>query len=452
MTEVDYLIAPDLPRILLFACSDDLYEALTLDRYSVTRAAPDATFLFTLHEKDLLIIDTAGFEALTDLFSGVNVIGARKKLLAPFASAYARGGQVLCLSDLRPLPHPALGRFDWVPKSDIYSSTLVFDQHLRLTQDCNEKFPELATLFQDYRDELKAPMVLGYSRAWPLLENDARQVKALYEPIEQGGVLFLPHVERQTAFVRRLLREVLPRLSPALFPPRDDEWLDADEYQSAAALAARRKIREADEAHQRKRQELMIEEEAARTQHAPILAILTSESHDLRLAIKQALESLEFEEVVDVDMVRAEEGISPEEDLQVKDGDYFAVVEVTGGKGNARERDFQDLLKYQHRRMKDPGRTDIDPLQIQGLLIMNQHMTLEPLRRPRLFESNEHDYPKQAEEMGVTLLSTWDLFQILRAVDDGQLSKTDARLMIRQPGLVNASTLGVQPSSPASSG
>jgi hypothetical protein len=96
------------------------------------------------------------------------------------------------------------------------------------------------------------------------------------------------------------------------------------------------------------------------------------------------------------------------------------------------------LLKYQHRRRQKPGRTDIDPVSIKGLLVMNQHTTLEPKRRPALYEGNENDYPANARELGITLLSTWDLFQILRLVEAGELSIEQARSIIKEPGLVTA--------------
>lgn len=72
---------------------------------------------------------------------------------------------------------------------------------------------------------------------------------------------------------------------------------------------------------------------------------------------------------------------------------------------------------------------------------MNQHVEQEPARRPDLYAENEHDYSQIAAEADISLLSTWDLFLILRAVEDDQMTAADARRRIETPGLVKGPSL-----------
>ena len=86
--------------------------------------------------------------------------------------------------------------------------------------------------------------------------------------------------------------------------------------------------------------------------------------------------------------------------------------------------------------MKNPGRSDMDPAEIRGLPVMNQHVEREPAKRPALYAENEHDYSRTAEEEDTSLLGTWDLFLVIRAVEDGRLNAEEARELIERPGLV----------------
>jgi hypothetical protein len=440
----NYLVKPDFPRITLVDCRADLRDALVGDGYSVSVAS---TGFFkeasgqSLHEKDLLVIDLS--PGLLPEASGelqLRVAANRRGLvLEPFASAYPRGGLVVCLQERDPGPLTGLVGLPSIPRSQVSQRGLSPDAHLRLTDECKQTFPALAALFEAYRGEIRAFRALACSQAHvPLLENDAGEIKALFERIDAGGILYMPYVERKVGLVRRLLQDVFPDWSPNLFPARAAEWREADDYQMPAVLSAREAIRLTEKRFAEELEKRRSEERSAIEAQNDFIQLLTAESHELRRAVAVAFEALEFEEVIDVDDLRNEAGANPEEDLQLKDGEYFAVVEVTAGKGNAREKDFQDLLKYQHRRRQKPGRSDVDPLGLQGVLVMNQHTGLEPRRRPALYEGNENDYPATARELGVTLLSTWDLFQILRLVEADELSTQQARSIIKQPGLVTA--------------
>jgi hypothetical protein len=440
MSEPVYLNVPNLPRILLIDCADELYESLGSDGYAVSQAysgdfagRPAPPGIAALHETDVLIIDwDPGFERAV---SGPDeATSGRKKaaLFERFKSCYGRGAFAICFLDERFSPWESLG---FLPGATTHSPGASVDKHPKITKECVQYFPDLARLFQDNAADLKQHRSLVSVRpSYALLRNEADEVKALFEPIDDGGIFFLPRFDRKVIAVRRLLRDVLPKMSPELFPERVDDWLAKDEYQSSTVVAVRRSIDELKKEYESSLVQLRGKEEAARREHTSMLDLLTAESHDLRRPVKDALELLGFD-VRDMDVINSEAGRNPEEDLQIKRDGYFAVVEVTSGKGNAREKDLQDLLKYQRRRAKEPGREDVEGLDVSGLLVMNQYVLQEPMKRPRLYEGNEQSQAL-ARDMDITVMSTWDLFQLVRSVEEGRVSKEDARRSVETPGVV----------------
>jgi hypothetical protein len=180
------------------------------------------------------------------------------------------------------------------------------------------------------------------------------------------------------------------------------------------------------------------EEAKAVAEQASFTALLTATGEDLRQAVLHALNWLGFEDVTDADAVRETQGKGKHEDIQLKDGDYFALVEVTSGKGNAKEAPFQDLQKYIKWRQKDPGRDDIEPFEIRGLLVMNQHSEMDPAQRPDRYEGNENNYVEHAAALDVGLLSSYEFFKLIQAVQAGRLDKAAARELIKASGLIKA--------------
>jgi hypothetical protein len=453
-----YLRQPPHPRILTLDCTHEVVESIRQAGYDVEAGA---TGLFegipmrlpaALHEKDLIIVDRApGWTPRQhrDLFPDGPIPTPEHACrprggaypLSGFEPAFERGALVVCLLEERIHRGTAdsLARFGWLAGSKATTGGLSQDTYLRLTPQA-ERIPPLSKLLTDHADQLAGARVIkNMAGAVPWLVNDAEDWKAAFELRGSGGFLYLPFFRRKTTAIRRLLREVLPAISPKLFPPRVETWSEKDEYQFFGVLEVRARRAELERAHAERLAGLEREESAAKAEQRPFVELLEADSHDLRKVVHRVLTWLEFEEVVDEDARREAAGIKQrEEDLQLRDGDFFAVVEVTSGRGNAREKDFLDLQKYRYRRQQDPGRDDIDPLAIRGLLVMNQHTAMEPAARPDLYEGNPNDYPQEAVELEVELLSTWELFRIVRGVAAATLTREQARELIKQPGLIRA--------------
>lgn len=372
---MSYIRQPDLPRILMLDCTDELIASVTANGYNVEvgytgffEEHPEPVLPANLHERDLIIVDLepSGWTQRDDelLFPfpkpGAESAEANdvrhpesKRTLKRFVPSFSWGAVIVCLLEsnrsfgVRLLA--GAGTFSWLADSKVGTVRTSTDSDLRLaSRPPSLKLPAwnaLARLFQANKDGMKS--IRNLHGAEPLLLNDASEVKAGWEYVPSGGILFLPHFDRPTTAVRGLLREVLPQITPTLFPQRSrTDWHSDDLYQMPAVLDIRRRRRQVEQKHQQSLEQLDAQEATAKLDQERFLALLTAGSHELREVVCGALEWLEFERVVDEDERRTAAGIKDkEEDLRLQDPGYFAVVEVTSGKGQAPESDYQDLLK-----------------------------------------------------------------------------------------------------------
>jgi hypothetical protein len=232
------------------------------------------------------------------------------------------------------------------------------------------------------------------------------------DPEEGGGWVFvLPRIERRADLVRQLVEDVLPNLAPQLFPHAERQrWTRRREYELPEILAVRDEITTVEEAARIRVRELeeRIEQERQRSgyQHE----LLTATGDELVTAVITALKALGFDDVRDVDAEReaADDQGPKREDVHILDADVPVLIEVKGIGGLPREADTLQVVKYLAPRMRDWKRTDL-----KGLAIVNHQRNVPALDR-------EHDHVFQddvltnADEQGFGLLTTWDLFRLVR--------------------------------------
>jgi hypothetical protein len=124
-------------------------------------------------------------------------------------------------------------------------------------------------------------------------------------------------------------------------------------------------------------------------------------------SVKAALEQLGFKNVRTIDD-EADSQKNKQEDLQIDEGAPLIVCEVKGIAGLPTEDDIHQVVKYINRRMKELQRTDI-----RGLVVINHQRHIPPLER-RHAECFTEQQIADAASAEVTLVSTWDIFRLLR--------------------------------------
>ncbi len=239
-----------------------------------------------------------------------------------------------------------------------------------------------------------------------------------------GRILILPNVLKKAKLINKLFYEFLPELSPHLFPDFEGfRWIRRDKYELDSVLSykkdkvnveleAKKKIKDIDEKIDKERKKFNF-----------LYGIITKSGRELVKDVKFCLEFIGFNKVIDIDKENENKDvIMKQEDLQVNDVSPILLIEVKGLSGTSRESDTFQVVKYINRRMKKMNRTDI-----RGVSIINHQKNIPTLQR-----DNENVFTDQqiedAKSNDCTILTTWDLFLLIR----GMIKRKWKRKVIRE--------------------
>jgi hypothetical protein len=245
----------------------------------------------------------------------------------------------------------------------------------------------------------------------PLVESKYREcVGGIVTPKKGNGlILILPQFADKTRAVSELIRTVLPELCPHLFPSFvGGRWVRAAEYEHPSILSRRAEQERIRERAESEVSGLEREIDAERERFGFLHTLLTGTGEDLVAAAKAALEYVGFANVVLVDEGEIEG--NKQDDLQIHDRSPVLLSEVKGIGGRPVESDTQQVTKYVLRRMKQWARTDVS-----GVFLVNHERHLPALDRNH---ANVFTSPQiaDAEANGTGLITTWDLFRLIRGM------------------------------------
>ena len=140
--------------------------------------------------------------------------------------------------------------------------------------------------------------------------------------------------------------------------------------------------------------------------------IITKTDTDLVESVKSCLEFIGFKQITDVDKQIREQDTkaAKQEDLQVHDKSPTLLIEIKGISGLPHESDTIQVVKYVPRRMKEWSRFDV-----HGVSIINHQRNVPALERDNLniFTGQQVE---DAENHDITILTTWDLFLLIRGM------------------------------------
>lgn len=149
-----------------------------------------------------------------------------------------------------------------------------------------------------------------------------------------------------------------------------------------------------------------------RDQYGFLHGLLTQTGQNLVESVKLALEFIGFQKIIDIDkQICNENTYKPkQEDLQIHDNSPTLLLEIKGLSSLPREADTIQVTKYVNRRIKDWNRTDV-----HGVSIINHQRNIPALER-----DNQNIFTEQqiedAKNYDITLISTWDLFLLIRGM------------------------------------
>lgn len=257
--------------------------------------------------------------------------------------------------------------------------------------------------------------------------------------VGSGVCVYLPLFSDGLQVMRAILDDVLPSIAPHLIFDPKSEWIRQDQYLLPSLLKIRDQERQTEamfkETMRRLETEYSTEWTKVQEKWTPLLI---GTGDQLKTTVKEALERLGLV-VEDVDKYWASNDPSrqKEEDLWASEQPGPAhpshpgvrIIEVkSSGRGSASEGDYSAITKYLNRRKSQFRNTDL-----YGLFVMNHFYHRPAAERPAAFSSA---IEKDAIHDRVTLVTTWDLYRILQRIAGGELSDTQARLLLADAGIV----------------
>jgi len=246
-----------------------------------------------------------------------------------------------------------------------------------------------------------------------------------------GCVLILPQISKKPEIILTLLREILPDISPHLFPHIEGlRWVERDEYELDSILNYKSQKEEVLQRAKRELEELDKKISEDRDNLGFLYGILTKTGRDLVVSVKSCLEFIGFKKVKNVDE-KIKDSKPKQEDLQVHDRSPILLVEIKGLSGFPRESDTLQVEKYVARRMKELDRHDI-----HAVSIINHQRNIPALER-----DNKKVFTKQqiedAENHGITILTTWDLFRLIRGMLKWKWDPKAIQKLFYNPGRIH---------------
>jgi hypothetical protein len=324
----------------------------------------------------------------------------------------------------KPFNNTALSDLDFIPQKEVaidnwHFLSILNDENLDTTKYQGEnvsvtvKETALNQLLSEYCQGADIRCTLQpkaqIANYWmTLAENKYREPIAGAIDLEErkGKIFIFPQIKDKSRFLTRFLKDVLPKLSPHLFPDAKGSWVHRPEYELSEVLKLEDQIQQA------KRQIVAWEEviKKEKTEKSYLYELISGTGNPLGSAVKKTLEVLGFQSVIDVDeeMEKAGDKGRKREDLQIHDDSPALLVEVKGINWITDDEALA-VQKYVAPRQKEWERKDI-----QGLAIINHQRNLPALERENKTPFRE-DILINAQKQGFGLLTTVDLWRLTRS-------------------------------------
>ena len=265
----------------------------------------------------------------------------------------------------------------------------------------------------------------------PLLKNENGEcVSYLY--CTKNGSLFcvLPQVEDKSSLLKSLFENILFAHCSDFFPDIEAKrWIHKEEYLLPEEKSIREKIALKQEEYENAIAALENEAEEVGKKNEYLIILLTGTGDQLVKAVKAYLEWLGFTNVIDKDET-LKKGEIKEEDLDLNYNGQLLLFEVKGINRTSTDGECSQINKIVLRRMKQLKTTDV-----HGVYVVNNQKNIEPLsRQVPPFNDNQIS---DAENQDRTMIYTAQLFALFSDIENGFVTKEEARDCFLKSGLAN---------------
>ena len=229
----------------------------------------------------------------------------------------------------------------------------------------------------------------------------------------KGFILVLPQISNKPDAVVILLREVLPDISPHLFPHIEGiRWIERDEYELDSVLKFKEDKIKVQQRAKNELEEIENKISKERDKLGFLHGIIIKTGSDLVVDVKSCLELIGFNQIIDVDeqIKKQKNNTQKQEDIQIRDKSPALLIEIKGISSLPQESDTIQVVKYIPRRKREWGRTDV-----RGVSIINHQRNIQALERENKNVFSDIQI-EDAKSHNITIMTTWDLFLLIKGM------------------------------------
>lgn len=263
----------------------------------------------------------------------------------------------------------------------------------------------------------------------PLVKNSSGDIVSIYEKRENSQNFYFPQIEDKYHFLSNFLKNIAPSISPDLFPYSTTfNWKKNEEYWLPNHENL---ISEKDQIvkdYEKKLSQKDKEIEKNKEVYSFLHEMISETGDNLVNATIEFLKWLGFSNTINADALKNDREVL-EEDIQIEIEEGLIIIECKGIGGTSTDSDCSQISKIKHRRCKQRNKFDVF-----ALYIVNHQRYLPPLKRNNPPFNVNQIQDAISDERG--LLSTWQLFNLYYEIENGIISKEEARNSLIKFGLI----------------
>jgi len=262
----------------------------------------------------------------------------------------------------------------------------------------------------------------------PLMYNSQEEIISYAHFYEDLTLFVFPQFKNKGIFLKDFLFEFAPNIVPEYFPEIvKNKWTKEKEYLLPNHLNL---LKEKEKEIQRHKKELKNIEERILTNNNKfsfLHEMLLTTGDDLVKAVITFLKWLGFENSIDLDT--GKKGVL-EEDIQIEIDKGLIIIEVKGIGGTSKDSDCSQISKIKYRRSKERNSFDV-----YAHYLVNHQRHLPPLKRENPPFTDNQIKDSENDERG--LMSTWQLYKLYFLIQNGIITKVEAKEKFYKYGLIN---------------
>ena len=300
------------------------------------------------------------------------------------------------------------------------------------------------SLFNKFLDQIRYVQTFKHPTTWnhetnksepddrflPLLTNKLGGIVSFIWWSDKEFILVLPQLEDKLELTKLVFEKILfPKFSEFFPNIKERKWINNDAYYLPHTSELIESKRQLEEEYRRKLGEIEKVIEENESKYAFLHNILTATGSELVNSVIHFLKWLGFEKVRDQDEFSEDELL--EEDIQVDlENGGLLVIEVKGINGTSKDAECSQISKIRRRRERQRNNFDVS-----ALYIVNHQRCIEPLKREIPPFNTTQIQDAINDERG--LAYTWQLFNLYFNIENGLISKEEARMRFMSNGLLD---------------